>query len=274
MEHPIPDLSEPLADLRRLCLLGFNISGFRNRTRGRTMQQFYAQVLFGRIVLTGISILRLLQGDKASEPASPLIDAASTATLTRTLVEYYDVFIYLGIDRVTQEESEFRSALWEYCYNVDIELIIDQIGIPVKDRSFSKTIHQHARDRLLSNRIFRQLPAKQQKDLLRGRKPMPGPTTNQERTRYLNAEKLRGVYKYLSNFTHMHPIAVEMSIPLIFKRPLDTGFLLPLCLETIIQHMCLATVQYTRKLRRYRDRVSPGEWRWIREQLERESALR
>lgn len=275
MEQPLPDLTRPTEDLRLLCGIGLRISRILNGVQGRTDQQYYAQLLFARIVMTAISVLRLVRSEDPDRSASPLLDPASVASLTRNLMEAYDVFFYLGIEKVSREKEEFRSLLWGLCYDTDFDKINARLGLKTRDSmGFRELLSRRTRNELIANPFFQQLSPKQQTDLLRGKKPMYGPTNNAERWKYLDREKVSGLYKYLSNYVHMHPIAVEMSIPLIFRRTLDHDFLLPTCMDATVQHLSLAIIQYVRKLRRYAKQISPEERTWIHAQLQQPSALR
>jgi len=226
-----------------------------------------AQDCFGKIVANAHSVLALIP-DKI-EGKGIDIDASGIASLTRDLIEAYDIFFYLCLEKVSKQTRAFRTELYIHHHGSELS----KINLALAGSSPSGDIFVRlGEDRLRADPIFQSLSPRQQKSLLLGRSatfqayairpadyPVPEPHAS-------------GVYKLLSNSVHSTSLGVMGSVvyngrahPFVIKLVL-------IAVETSIQYLAHALTGYLRVRPKLRTRLCPEDINLIRKVSTRDFA--
>ena len=180
-----------------------------------TLQRTLSEHLFKKIVLTTSSILRLLDSRDHRNGLPMLLDIPSIASMTRNLVEAYDVFWYLTVDKISEDESEFRFALSSLHHNVEFLKITENLKLEIDDPTgIWEIARPHSKRWLEGTALFKALHPKQQAELLKGKRPFFLGNRTPAKWKYINQDAMRGLYKFMSNNTHTHPVSINLMIPL------------------------------------------------------------
>lgn len=173
------------------------------------------QLVFIRMLLTTRSIIRLLEvGPEEKGIDRRVVDPFSIASLVRDLVEAHDALRYLYLERVSENEAEFRVGLYGHHQNCEKAKMRNLLRLPEKEGAKSPLgddwVEAVVRGFLERREVFRALTPRQQKELLKGRSPY-------YRTEHVDFDSIlahptfsRGMYKLLSNIVHAHPMANSM----------------------------------------------------------------
>lgn len=253
-------LADRVELLRTVGSIAYRVSPRRDGWRSSTLRAYHSQILFGRVFDIGTSILRLCEVSGATPDAKSVLDPASIAALTRNLLEAHDSFWHLVVERTSEEESEFRSGVWNVHYHAEAKRVADVLE-PEYSRLWS--VHEslliQAVRLLEENPIFRRLPDGKRRMILRGGRPTLGRVRNPRRSQYLTADAARAFYKYLSNQTHSHPFGVHMAAPARWEPAFGRRYLLASCIDVSAREMALATHDYVRRMRRCDGKLSADE---------------
>lgn len=188
-------------ELRILFYIGKKISLIDLPANPTTTNTFYAELYYTRIVKQVQSILRLVYLDLEKRIIYDSFDIASIASITRDLLEAYNLFYYLCIERVASPIKEFRVGLYNLHHSQEITKILKMIDI---DESYylnildcAKSTYEH---NLQNNAFYKNLTQKQQNVLIKG-KYMFYPFNDNKNTN-ANIKRYRALYKLFSNFVH------------------------------------------------------------------------
>lgn len=179
-------------------------------------QAWWASVLFTKLVVLSLSILRLCPRTDPTPDRRAHWDYSSVASTTRNLLECYIVFFYLSIDKtVDQDEWLTRLNLIQLRDNKSRWQIFDDLGSDETDVERFRGHHNDLTSRLKSRRYFCSLPERRQNDLLNGQKALL--LTHEEVFDRMGEpyKEFRALYKLMSAHTHTMPIA--------FYRMADDG---------------------------------------------------
>ena len=105
--------------LEKLVNLAVPLSPFVLGWTATTDLTLSAEDCFGKIVANSHSILVLLPRKVGGNGVD--IDASGMASLTRDLIEAYDTFFYLCLEKVPKEVREFRR--WLYIHHIHASYI-------------------------------------------------------------------------------------------------------------------------------------------------------
>jgi hypothetical protein len=97
-------------ELAKLVNLAVPLSPFVLGWSATTDSARTAQDCFGKIVANGHSVLTLIPDKIESKGVD--IDASGIASLTRDLIEAYDIFFYLCLEKVSKRVRAFRTQLY------------------------------------------------------------------------------------------------------------------------------------------------------------------
>lgn len=258
---------ERLVDLERLCELAYRVSTLSAKSQYR-YNHYEGERLFVRILLTATSIVRLLRTDSCIPQFPEMIDVYGVASLSRDLMEAYDAMHYLYIEPASEPEKEFRSFLQTLHEYSEQETIYNALGIydegPLGG-GWDWIIHTCTQV-LKANPIFLGLTDKQQKELLKGRKPFLPSAKPSSKVQYADQVKMRAVYKLLSNMVHSHPMATSRLVPALRARKLENNDVLRISVTVSVFHLALGIKEYSAK-RRVGSRWTDAEKRYVRKLL-------
>jgi hypothetical protein len=259
-------ISSRTSDLEQLCLIGYQISPLAAGHSGRAERGILADRLFTRILLKATSIVRLLRTDSCVPAFPNMIDVASVASLSRNMIEAYDVFFHVAVEKVPEEVQEFRSYLYTLHQTTDHDKIYSSFGRRTPHFGNLEFMGRFCKMRLEENAFFNSLPAGQQKELLKGKRPFLNLTASPTKKQYSDPHVLRGLYKFMSNSVHSHPLSIQG-----FRAPqsddhLSIQHLLDMSIAAAAQHFAFAIDDYSRSRRRGRY-ISSEEKRFVRKQI-------
>lgn len=159
-------------------------------------------ILFTRLCTTAFSISNL-----APKTFNYLThwDCVSLLSLTRNLIENYHIFFYFCIEKISQEEWEFRKLLFDLN---DTKNRHDMLNFWGEENSeiFDK-MRQKLLEQIQENIFFQNIDKKQQKSFLNGNNAFA--FSRDEIEERMGNDKLyfKGLYKFLSNQTHTFPMS-------------------------------------------------------------------
>src|SRR2546423_15690111 len=112
----IPERNESIQSLESLCQCAIRISQNTQGREGVTWRVMIASLVFCRITLHGLSILRLTPGSSFCQPVQgmQIWDLASVASLSRNLVEAYLTLHYMLEPLSTNGEIILCENVWRY----------------------------------------------------------------------------------------------------------------------------------------------------------------
>ena len=177
----------------------------------RLWHKFQASLLFSRMLLTYLSILRYTPNSSLFQPIGELRvwDLPTQASLARNLIETYLTLFYLAIEQVDREERDLRKLFWNYHESSEKIKMLEAVVPDSENIEALKTSQKIQREMICSNAVFRDFSAGKQKQLLR--KDQSKTKSNIEicKSAGINERYFRSIYKYLSNFTHSSPLAIS-----------------------------------------------------------------
>ena len=174
-------------------------------------QMFYSSVLFTRLVVTGISIQKLLPDD---DPKAHW-DFSAVASITRNLSECYLVQYFLCFDDIDKDEEEARFLMMHlHDHNTRRKMLSEFEPNNADFGDSSDAVQADLVDRISKTRHFNSLSEKKQRELIRGEKP---PFVQDEVLERMGIDRngFRGLYRLFSAHTHSGPMA--------FYRMADQG---------------------------------------------------
>lgn len=230
-----------LNDLESLCEAAINLS---NSTQGRevdTWREEYASYIFSKVCLTTISILKLLPKSSYTKINNfDVWDISSVCTLVRSLIETFFIFYYVAIDEADKDELDFRFIIWHYHEKCERIKMLEWIGSNNHQQIEElKSRKNKLREDLSKNTFFQRLKSENHKDLKNISEGKIGiflSNSTISKRAGISLNYYKAVYKYLSNYTHTHPLSVsvlfkfnaeEDESKMLFKVAIDycTGFL-------------------------------------------------
>jgi hypothetical protein len=155
------------------------------------------------------TIYQLSQGTKAPVPqgGSFFFDHASIAVITRSAVETYLTMFEVFIEPTTDDEFEFRHALW-LLSGFKIRKRFTPSDPALQSRMIaSQQEIQAMRDRVKNTTLFASLTTKQQKHFLKTDEGVTRDRASLARAAGFNEEFLDLLYAYQSGFVHADGLA-------------------------------------------------------------------
>lgn len=249
--QPETTLTERIKILRFVGSRAYRVSPHKDGGRSSSTKSYYCQLLYGRIFDIATSILRLTDVEGGAPETDDILDPASIASLTRNLQEACDVFWYLVVERTSQEETEFRQAVWSLHLHAEALKVANTLA---SEYATLWSVHEaqmgNWQRTLEHNSVFSALSKKEKQRILGGRRPHLRPIENPRREAYMTEAAARAVYKYLSNHTHSHPFGVQTLSPLRWEPTFGRTYLLSACLDIAARELAMATLDYVRRMRR------------------------
>lgn len=178
--------------------------------KANNFREEYGSWIFGKICLHTIAIQKLLPDSTFFHKINgkKVWDLASICSLSRSLIETYNVFHYLIIEDIDPNELEFRRILWELhseCERLEMLKLIKS-----KAPEITKIIEDIAqyKSKLINNKFFKGLEHKTQKKFRNGKSGIFKTNSQISENAGINPDYYKAVNKYLSNFVHTYPFAI------------------------------------------------------------------
>ena len=237
-------------ELEKLINLAVPLSPFVLGFTATSEFSYNAQSTFGKIVANAHSILALIPDEIDGKGVD--IDASGIASLTRDLVEAYDIFFYLCLERVPKHVRAFRTNLFAHHHSCELYKINSALaGSSPSGDSFVRLGEQ----RLKEDPIFQSLSPRQQKSLLSGRSATFQTYGSRPADYPVPEPHASGVYKLLSNPVHSTSLGILGTViynghthPLISK-------LVFIAVDTAVQYLAHALTGYLRVPPKLRTRL-------------------
>lgn len=166
-----------------------------------------ANQLYTRLTVTSLSIIHLLPKNRLFPSKSEFWDFFSVASLARNLIENYHMFYYVGVDKVSEEEMDFRLKLLTYHLNNEkYQLYSDfKAGKEVLEE-FEKNL-PIAKESLKNHSFFKNIEKEKAKKILKGKEAMYLTSKEISERIQFDTDDFLPLYRLFSNHTHSSPLA-------------------------------------------------------------------
>ncbi|MGC3948002.1 MAG: DUF5677 domain-containing protein [Chryseolinea sp.] len=197
-----------LTDLQNYLDFAIDVSDATAGRKGVPWRQIRAHQFYIRMTVTCMSLLRLLPGNRIARGHFDFWDFPAVANLTRTFIEAYHNFFYVGVDNVNDDESKFRLSIFNYYVNVEKYRLYTEFGVPEAELQDFKINIPMARKSLEDDPLFGIIPDNLKKPIKNG-KVFMYLTQNQVAQRLsIPSHGFAGFYRFLSNQIHATPFSV------------------------------------------------------------------
>jgi hypothetical protein len=188
--------------LEFVMLISANQHGIQTDGRGMRTVKIYT-----RQTLTALSLCKLLPNSKYSKHfESELWDIGSIASLTRNIIEGYLSLHYFGIEKVSENEAEFRFFLLQLHKNIEWYNIRKDSLDETELKQFEDGIPSQ-KLRLKNHEFFALLSREEQKRVLDVREMYK--TKADFEANLSVCKNLKTEYRHLSNLVHTLPLSIE-----------------------------------------------------------------
>ena len=149
------------------------------------------------------SIYWLRQGTKVPYPkpkGADFYDFASVAVLSRTALETYLTMFEVFFEPITDDEKEYRHALWLLSGLILREKYAPTMGEFEQEYKDAREEIQKIKERLERTQAFQKLTPKQQKQALQGKRQRDWERV--AKSAGFGERTIRQIYAYLSSYAH------------------------------------------------------------------------
>lgn len=175
--------------------------------RADTGRHYWASVLFTRLAVTALSILRLAPRTAPMPDRHAHWDFSAVASLTRNLTKGYFIFYYLCVDQVADDDEwSTRLELIQLHDNATRRRMFQDLDPDHPDLPGFDGHHQDLVQRLQARHHLKSLPERRQRQMLKGDRY---PYIQDELLQRMGMDRshYRYQYRFLSAHTHTGPIA-------------------------------------------------------------------
>jgi len=185
-------------------LVSDTIGGIKTSTRYVRATQLYT-----RLVAASLTFLRVLPGNKHARTDVEWWDWPSIGMLARGLIETYNTFFYIGVEKVSSAEVEFRINLMHFHLNSEKYRLYRDWGKPDEELQDFVEGLPIDKDRLKANVSFQSLPERQQIQLLKGKTPMHLSHHEINERAKIITKSFKPIYRLFSNQVHTTPLSFQ-----------------------------------------------------------------
>jgi hypothetical protein len=180
------------------------------------------QQLATKLFFHAATIYYLRQGTKAPVPkalvrGSSFLDFASTAILTRAILETYLTLYEVFFEPISDDEKEFRYQLWLLSGFVIREKYIPSDPLMQVKVIQSKQDIQNMRNRISVTKYFKSLSRKKQKDVLKGKR-MQRNWEDVAKAAGFGEISIKQMYGYFSGFSHSDGLSCTQIVTATTKQ--------------------------------------------------------
>jgi len=244
--------------LERLIEIAYPVSAFSINRTATTERTIFAQDLFSKITANASSIAYLIPSEPNTSKRVVMFDVSGMASLTRDLMDSYDILFYLCLEKVPKDESEFRRELYSHHNACEVYKIRAAFDIESSRSDFLEM----SKMLLARNPFFTSLKEKQKKHLINGNTPIFSQNIRKSRDYPLEFNCVTGIYKLLSNSLHSTSLGVSTSTAFGSKITLASIDLLLIAVQAANQYFALVIDAYF-KLRKIIARMVSEEDRYF-----------
>jgi hypothetical protein len=161
-----------------------------------------------RLTISAATFLRALPHNRfLRAPKRDLWDWPSAAALTRSMLEMYLSFYYIGVDQTDDEDCDFRLRLFYYHSNYEKWRLYRDFGVPENQlNDFIEKIPE-VKSQLCSHPMFNRLSIEQRKRVSSSRYALYMTRTEIEHRLPFPGEEISFFYRFLSHQVHATPFA-------------------------------------------------------------------
>ena len=171
-------------------------------------QHFHASVLFTVLCVRGTSLGFLAPHGSLSTRSIEHWDYASTAVMTRSLLEVRIAFYYLCIERCSGQEWGCRWNLFNLHDCVTAIRLSHEMGLNASDSLATEEMADELRERLAKNKFFVALSEKERKKYLKGGSAYLYPLEDIAHNAGVDRSTFRWLYRFLSIHVHAFPMSI------------------------------------------------------------------
>jgi len=166
-----------------------------------------AHQLYIRLTVTCLSFIRLLPKNRYLKTNFEFWDFPSVANIARNFIETYHVFYYIGVDKITDEETDLRLSIFNYHLNNEKYKLYKEFGAPIEDLKEFEINLPKAKEEIKNHKAFSGIEASRVKGILNGTEFMS--MTHKEISDKIgfDTKEFRPMYRFLSNQTHSTPFS-------------------------------------------------------------------
>lgn len=166
-----------------------------------------ANQLYTRLTITSLSIIHLLPTNNIFPSKNEFWDFFSVATLARNLIENYHMFYYVGVEKVSDEERDFRLKLLNYHLNNEKYKLYLESNVDKETLKEFEDNLPNAKGNLKKHPFFISLYRDKASKVLTGKEAMY--LTHKEISERINfkTDEFIPLYRLFSNHTHSSPLA-------------------------------------------------------------------
>jgi len=210
-------------------------------TTGRNTSErgYYGSIIFSKLCLSAIAVQKFLPESKHFSKYNNLEiwDLHSICTLIRTIIDSYNMFFYLLIDDINNDEFNFRVLLWKLhseCERFRFLKLLESTSNKIGDIKNDITT---LRSDLINNNYFQLLKDKEKAGFLSGRRCFSISRAQIAKSAGISPKYAKLVYDYLSQYVHTYSFSV---MDLRKFRPSDSNSLrlLSTSVDYCIGYLC------------------------------------
>lgn len=198
-------------DLEKIVNTCISLSNNTHKRKVSSWREEYGSYIFAKIVVHSIAVLKMIPNSELFEIPNnfKVLDISSLAVLVRALIETYNVFFYLIIDELDENELDFRFLLWHLhseCERLRMLKLIGSTNPIIAD--VEKDIENY-REKLLNNDFFKSKNSKERTLYRKGEVGISLTNSQISEKAGISVNFYKSVYKYLSSYTHTFPFSVQ-----------------------------------------------------------------
>lgn len=225
-----------LDKLKKLVAICQDISACRYEMIATTVRTYHAEKIFQKATLHGESVLKLwtIQSDDTFGS----LDSSSIASISRNIIEVFNIFEYLCEKDLTKEELDMRIHIMSLHYTRSLQDIVKKLDITteIEHVEVDDLISGLIRDKLETNNEFSGYPGKIKKTLLKGEKAYYWKAVD-SKYQPLDHNVESGIYNLLSNSVHSFPLGFSIEATDTSERFFSHTNLLKISLEVCILYL-------------------------------------
>lgn len=205
---------QDLRTLETLCQTAMNLSITTDERVVSSWREEYASYIFTKICVTTIAVLKLLPKSAYYVVTNniEIWDISSVCTLARSLIDTYNIFHYLIIEEVDEDELKFRFALWKLHSKCERLKMLELIKSTSHELNKLKEDIKLLKKELMGTKFYQRLDfqkCKKLKDFRLGKKSIFLTNSQICKKAGISPDYYNAAYKYLSNYVHTYPFSIS-----------------------------------------------------------------
>jgi hypothetical protein len=166
-----------------------------------------ANQLYTRLTVTSVSIIHLLPLNRMFPTTWEFWDFFSVATLARNLIENYHMFYYVAVDKISDEERDFRLKLLSFHLNNEKYKLYSEFKAQRETLEDFETNLPKDKEDLKNHSFFKALSKEKAGKILAGKEAMYLSHKEISEKISFKTDEFVPLYRLFSNHTHSSPFA-------------------------------------------------------------------